>query len=84
MHYLDADISSFIIQEFIMGFPDGQAAYEQKKLELHAKLDQTKKVSLATVSLVRSRLARRLSHPSPTKIPRPYMPSTRGKCMTRQ
>ena len=56
-----------------MGFPDGQAAYEQKKLELHAKLDQTKKVSPATVSLVRSRLER-LSHPSPTKKPRPYMP----------
>ena len=27
-----------------MGFPDGQAAYGQKKLELHARLDQTKKV----------------------------------------
>ena len=40
-----------------MGFVDGQAAYEQKKLELHAKLDQTKKVSQATVSLVRSRLS---------------------------
>ena len=67
-----------------MGFPDGQAAYEQKKLELHAKLDQTTKVSPATVSLVRCRLspqevARRLSHPSPTKKPRPYMPSIRGK-----
>ena len=67
-----------------MGIPDGQAAYEQKKLELHTKLDQTKKVSPATVSLVQSRLspqevARRLSHPSPTKKPRPYMPSTIGK-----
>ena len=31
-----------------MGFPDGQAAYEQKKRELHAKLDQTKKVSPTT------------------------------------
>ena len=40
-----------------MGFVDGQAAYEQKKLELHAKLDQTKKVAPATVSLVRSRLS---------------------------
>ena len=40
-----------------MGFPDGQAAYKQKKLELHAKLDQTKKVSPATVSLVWSRLS---------------------------
>ena len=47
-----------------MGFPDGQAAYEQKKLELHAKLDQTKKVSPATVSLVRSRLS---SHGSSKK-----------------
>ena len=28
-------------QKFIMGFPDGPAAYEQKKDELHAKLDQT-------------------------------------------
>ena len=54
--YLDADISS-LFQEFIMGFPDGQAAYEQKKLELHAKLDQTKKVSPATVSLVPSHLS---------------------------
>ena len=40
-----------------MGFPDGQVAYEKKKLELHAKLDQTKKVSPATVSLVQSRLS---------------------------
>ena len=67
-----------------MGFPDGQAAYEQKKRELHAKLDQTKKVSPATVSLVQSRLspqevARRLSHPSPTNKPRPNIPSTRSK-----
>ena len=35
-----------------MGFPDGQATYKQKKRELHAKLDQTKKVSPATASLV--------------------------------
>ena len=62
-----------------MWFPNSQAAYyEQKKRELHAKLDQAKKVSLATVSLVWSRLfpqevARRLSNPSPTKKPRPNM-----------
>ena len=67
-----------------MEFPDGQAAYEQKKRELHEKLDQTKKVPPATVSLVRSRLspqevARRLSNPSPTKKPKPNMPSARGK-----
>ena len=31
-----------------MGFPDGQAAYEQKKRELHTTLDQTRKVSPAT------------------------------------
>ena len=34
-----------------MGFPDGHAAYEQKKRELHAKLDQTKKVSLLVVGI---------------------------------
>ena len=75
---------SSLFQEFIMGFPDGRAAYEQKKRELHTKLEQAKKVSPATASLVRSRLspqevARRLSHPSPTKQPRPNMPSSRGK-----
>ena len=31
-----------------MGFPNAQAAYEQKKRELHARLDQTKKVSPGT------------------------------------